>query len=59
VHRVFSRLSSERAVGRRERKKDFLHAWFSGERDADFNGSGAISVQDLFDFLRAWFTGCP
>lgn len=23
---------------------------------ADFNCSGTISVQDLFDFLRAWFS---
>ncbi len=23
----------------------------------DFNGSGAISVQDIFDFLNAWFAG--
>jgi len=26
---------------------------------ADFNNSGAVSVQDLFDFLGAWFAGCP
>lgn len=26
---------------------------------ADFNQSGAISVQDLFDFLAAYFTGNP
>ncbi len=26
---------------------------------ADFNGSGAISVQDIFDFLNAWFAGNP
>jgi hypothetical protein len=26
---------------------------------ADFNGSGAISVQDIFDFLAAYFAGCP
>jgi hypothetical protein len=25
---------------------------------ADFNHSGAISVQDIFDFLDAWFNGC-
>jgi len=26
---------------------------------ADFNFSGAISVQDLFDFLAAWFAHDP
>jgi len=25
---------------------------------ADFNQSGAVSVQDIFDFLAAWFAGC-
>jgi len=25
---------------------------------ADFNGSGVISVQDIFDFLAAYFAGC-
>jgi hypothetical protein len=25
----------------------------------DFNGSGSVTVQDIFDFLRAWFTGDP
>lgn len=25
---------------------------------ADFNESGAVSVQDIFDFLSAWFSGC-
>ena len=24
----------------------------------DFNGDGNISVQDIFDFLTAWFAGC-
>lgn len=27
--------------------------------DADINGSGALTVQDLFDFLAAYFAGCP
>lgn len=27
--------------------------------NADFNRSGAIEVQDIFDFLNAWFAGCP
>jgi hypothetical protein len=26
---------------------------------ADFNHSGIVSVQDIFDFLAAYFTGCP
>lgn len=26
---------------------------------ADFNASGGISVQDIFDFLEAYFAGCP
>jgi len=25
---------------------------------ADFNTSGSVTVQDLFDFLRAWFAQC-
>jgi hypothetical protein len=26
---------------------------------ADFNGVGGLSVQDIFDFLAAWFAGSP
>lgn len=26
---------------------------------ADFDGSGTVTVQDLFDFIGAWFAGCP
>ena len=26
---------------------------------ADFNASGAKDVQDIFDFLNAWFAPCP
>ncbi len=26
---------------------------------ADFNADGALSVQDIFDFLAAWFSGAP
>jgi hypothetical protein len=26
---------------------------------ADFNHSGGLSTQDIFDFLNAWFAGCP
>ncbi len=26
---------------------------------ADFNSSGSVTVQDIFDFLAAYFAGCP
>lgn len=26
---------------------------------ADFNKSGGVEVQDIFDFLNSWFAGCP
>ncbi len=26
---------------------------------ADFNNSAGLEVQDIFDFLNAWFAGCP
>ncbi|MFN7022297.1 MAG: hypothetical protein ACK4WH_13345 [Phycisphaerales bacterium] len=26
---------------------------------ADFNDSGSVTVQDIFDFLNAYFNGCP
>jgi hypothetical protein len=26
---------------------------------ADFNGVNGLGVQDIFDFLAAWFAGCP
>ena len=26
---------------------------------ADFNGTGGLTVQDIFDFLSAWFAGLP
>jgi hypothetical protein len=26
---------------------------------ADFNHSGAVNSQDFFDFLNAFFAGCP
>ena len=25
----------------------------------DFNRDGTLHVQDLFDYLNAWFAGCP
>ena len=36
----------------------FLGGWFSGVPRADFNHDGFINVQDIFDFLAAWFLGC-
>ncbi len=30
-----------------------------GSCPADFNHSGTIEIQDIFDFLSAWFSGCP
>jgi hypothetical protein len=30
----------------------------TGACAADFNGDGSATVQDLFDFLSAWFAGC-
>ena len=40
-------------------RKDFLYDGQS-HHGADFNGGGAgtISVQDIFDFLAAYFAGC-
>ena len=32
---------------------------FPSQCRADFNSSGTVTVQDLFDFLAAWFAGCP
>jgi hypothetical protein len=26
---------------------------------ADFSGNGVLAVQDIFEFLNAWFAGCP
>jgi hypothetical protein len=25
----------------------------------DYNQDGSVNPQDVFDFLNAWFTGCP
>ena len=30
-----------------------------GACPADFNGSGTVTVQDIFDFLAAWFASTP
>jgi hypothetical protein len=35
------------------------HIPTGGSCRADFDGSGALSTQDIFDFLNAWFAGCP
>ena len=31
---------------------------FVGDCPADYNGDGALTVQDIFDFLAQWFAGC-
>ncbi len=31
----------------------------AGPCNADFNGAGGTTVQDIFDFLSAWFSGLP
>lgn len=31
----------------------------TGTCAADFNRDGGVSVQDVFDYLTAWMTGCP
>ncbi len=32
---------------------------FVGTCPADYNGDGALTVQDIFDFLAGWFSGNP
>ena len=32
---------------------------FVGVCAADYNGDGAVNVQDIFDFLAGWFSGNP
>jgi len=36
----------------------FANAFFAHDPFADYNLSGAISVQDFFDFMNDWFAGC-
>jgi len=36
-----------------------LHITFTPNCRADFNQSGTVTVQDLFDFLQAWFANNP
>jgi hypothetical protein len=37
---------------------EFLDAWFAREPRADINASGAFTVQDVLDFLAAFFATC-
>lgn len=37
----------------------YLQAWFDCRLRADFNHDGTMNTQDIFDFLNAWFAGCP
>lgn len=37
----------------------FFDAFFTGNPFADFNQDQTITIQDAFDFLNAWFAGCP
>jgi hypothetical protein len=39
--------------------QDAILAVTSSGCPADFNNSGAKDVQDVFDFLAAWFAACP
>jgi hypothetical protein len=36
-----------------------LAAYFALDLAADFNQSGDVGVQDIFDFLGAYFAPCP
>ena len=36
----------------------FLEWHHAGDACADHNGDGAITVQDIFDFLADWFASC-
>lgn len=33
----------------------FLLLWFADDIDADWNGSGSVAPQDIFEFLSDWF----
>lgn len=37
---------------------EFLGAFLAGDLEADLDGSGAIGVQDLFEFITDWFGLC-
>jgi hypothetical protein len=36
----------------------FLGAWFANDARADFTHDGAISVQDIYQYITDWFVGC-
>lgn len=36
----------------------FLQSWFERGAIADLNHNGSVSVQDLLDFIHAWFRPC-
>jgi hypothetical protein len=38
---------------------DDAHLFVGTACPADFNADGAVTVQDIFDFLSAWFAGDP
>jgi GH25 family lysozyme M1 (1,4-beta-N-acetylmuramidase) len=37
---------------------DFLNGWLAGNQAADFNGNGHVEIQDIFDYISAWFGPC-
>ncbi len=36
----------------------YLNSFLAGSPAADFNGVGGTTVQDIFDFIAAWFAPC-
>ena len=46
--------------GKRSGHFRFSAAWFAGDHRAGLQrGADCLTVQDIFDFLAAWFAGCP
>lgn len=37
---------------------DFLSMWLASDPKGDFNHDGVMAVQDIIDFVGAWFQGC-
>ena len=37
----------------------FMDAFFGLDQHANVNADGVVNVQDIFDFLGAWWVGCP
>lgn len=37
----------------------YLNAWFAGLPEADVTGNGRVQLADLFEFIAAYFVGCP